>query len=170
MNRTLTIRILLILIATASISFAYQSREQNPDFQRGRAEASADLKNGVYKLRVYADQGRLIVGRDCDYPSRENIYESILRDKYKIDVQNVPIGDIGPWDHDVDNADGYNSVSRVAIKRKFGEEVFIQAERQAQTEFEKKYGENERKCQRSEEEFRQRIRSLPKRQPGNPLA
>jgi len=155
---------LLLLFTGSSMSFAQQKSARSADFERGRADAAADLKNGVYKLNVIQGDRR-IIGPSCDFPSRDDLYESILKEKYKIDVRTVFIADVGNWDADIDYANGYNMVSMAAIKSRYGTEIFTQATEQAAKEFESKYGEKERKCQQWSEEFRKNIMSLPKKQP-----
>jgi len=155
--------IILLALLASSPSLAQRVSNRN-HAEEGRTQAKQDLARGIYKLQIV--QGvRTVIGHDCDSPSREEIYQSILKDKYQIELNVDYIGDVGDWDNEIDFANSYNEVSRPAIQSKFGADVLEKAYQQALNEFQENYAVRDEKCKQSQPNFEKNIRSLPKRQP-----
>ncbi|HKP37831.1 MAG TPA: hypothetical protein VJT71_13320 [Pyrinomonadaceae bacterium] len=134
---------LLFLLGSSSVSFAQRG---NADFDRGRADAAADLNRGIYKVNFFHDDG-VSMRPDCDFPSLDEVYQSILQERYKIEIRSVAVSDPGDLDVIRDYANGYNSVSKPVIKSIYGDAFFVQATGEAKTEFEIRHAAQQRKCQ-----------------------
>jgi len=157
-NRSIKILLtaLLFLLVSSSVALAQRG---NADFDRGRADATADLNRGVYKVNFF--QGfDARMRSDCDCPSLDDIYQSILQERYEIAIRSVAVSD--PEDLNIarDYANGYNSVSKPAIKSIYGDAFFVQVIAEARTEFETRYAAKERKRQAWPEEFQKNVKSL----------
>jgi hypothetical protein len=148
---------LLFLLGSSSVALAQRG---NADFDKGRADAAADLSQGIYMVNFFhGDDARM--GPDCDFPSLDDVYQSILQERYKIEIRSVAVSDPGDLDFIRDYANGYNSVSKPAIKSIYGDAFFVQAIGEAKSEFELKYAAKEHKCRLWGEEFRKNVKSLP---------
>jgi hypothetical protein len=85
---------------------------------RGEAEAQEDVAQGKFKLLRYG----------LPAPWAEE-YFRILNQRYGI--QSVPVAGCVVTDDLVTHANAYNKMSMDAAKRKFGEDIFKRAERDA---------------------------------------
>src|SRR6185503_4298003 len=160
LNRSIKILLtaLLFLLGSSSVSLAQRG---NADFDRGQADAAADLNKGVYKVNFFHGfEARM--RPDCDCPSLDEVYQSILQERYEIAIRSVAVSD--PQDLNIarDYANGYTSVSKPAIKSIYGDAFFVQAIAEAKTEFETRYAAKERKRQAWPEEFQKNGKSLPR--------
>ena len=158
----------LVIILLGSLGTAASFGQQDPRhvvLEKGRAVAGQDIKDGIYKLHV-VDGARAVIGPEfCHFPTQDELYESVLKDQYKIDLIVDYIADVGDWDDVIEFANGYNGISRSAIQSKYGPDIFERAQQRAAHEFETKYRENDRKCKEWHEEVRKMLMSLPKTKP-----
>jgi hypothetical protein len=123
--------------------------------EKGRNEAARDLKQGVFVIKS-SGQARLRIG---GVPSLDDVYESMLWEKYKIRRETV--GSCFLNDDTLRYVAGYNEVSIPAIEEKYGKEIFIKVRKEAETEYELKYAKENREFTRRMIET---LKTLPKRE------
>lgn len=149
MNTLLRSFLTVVLVGT----FAFGTRAQNSttapsaSYLSGRRQAEEDVKRGVYVIRR--------LGLDPPsvgtWPSKTELYRSILTDRYQIRSENwygCIIGEV-----EIDEVKGYNEVSQKAIENRFGEGFLANVEREANAEWELKYGQQH-------QEFYQRLERI----------
>ena len=90
-------------------------------------------------------------------PSVDDVYESMLWERYKI--RHETIGGCLIEDDIVRYAAGYNEVSIAAIEAKYGKEIFTAVRKEAEAEYELKYAKQNREFMRRMTET---LRALPK--------
>lgn len=95
-------------------------RESTPDFEKGQSDARKDASQGIFIIRTNG-------------LSRKGFFRSLLREKYGILTENS-----GCLVNDkiYSYNQGYNEISKVEIKKRFGEDIFDKTEKEA-AEFEK---------------------------------
>jgi hypothetical protein len=111
----------VVVIATALLLWVWSPA---PGLQ-GKLMARIDLARGHYK----------VLGYGYGSPARPE-FARLLGERYGIEYDEIG-GEIVSR-HTVAYADGYNSVSAAAVNRRFGRDVFKEAEEEAQKHWEEK--------------------------------
>jgi hypothetical protein len=155
MMRNLVIVITLALLPlNIPSSFAQEKRARGENYDKGRIEAAENIKKGKYIIKAWG----LSPHKLHPWPSRDEIYFALLKEKYKIAYDWV--GECIVDEETVGYAVGYNEVSKVGIESKYGKDILEEVRKQANDEYESKYGEMEREYNRK---MKEAIESLPKR-------
>lgn len=122
------------------LPFAFSIRAQTTPVPSARYLAAQrageeDAKRGIYLLKRLG----LIPPSVGNRPSKKEFYQSILADRYHI-ITEKSIGCILS-EGEVDEVYGYNAGMRAGIEAVFGEGFFERVEREADAEWEQRYGE-----------------------------
>lgn len=144
------------LILLASSSYAQKLKGRGESYQKGKTEAAQDIKKNVYIVKGWG----LALSNLYPWPSREEVYESILQEKYKITFELV--GGCVVDNETADYVDGYDAVAIAAIESRWGKGLLESVRRQSNAEYEQKYGDKEREYNKN---FVDAIKSLPKKDP-----
>ena len=140
------------IIACTFQSLAQESPSRSQSYEKGRLEATEDVKKGVYVIKIWG----LSEASLQPFPTEAQFYDSILKEKYGIVF--VSVGECLTDDETIENAQGYNSVSQKAIDAKYGAGILEKVRRQAAVDYEAKYGEQQRTFNR---ELERRLKERP---------
>ncbi len=143
----------LIVLITGCASVCAQQSESTPA-ERGRSEAVSDIQNGKFVIKTW---GLSDFGFN-DIPTRSDVYEALLADKFNIRFEWVSGCLID--EETLSYANAHNEVARAAIEAKFGKDILETVREEADREYELKYGEKMREFDRK---FREAIQQLPKK-------
>ncbi len=148
--------ILLALFFLGSVSFllAQNASAHGESYEKGKIEATENLKNDKFVFKAWG----LSSFKLYSWESAEEIYNRILKDKYKITFEWV--GGCMVDEETAEYVEGYNEVIQAGIEAKYGIGILEKVRKQAEEEYEAKYGEKEREFNRK---FREGIQSLPKK-------
>jgi hypothetical protein len=161
-SRTFWIIALLLLIGLAAS--AQEQKSHSKSYEQGKLDARAAVQEGIYVIKTWGLVAPSIGGTVCgSFPSRDNFYESILKEEYGISYE-ASAGCIVSQD-EVDYFTGYNDETRAAVAGKYGSGFLGKVRRQADEKFDHKYGEQEKACQKEQADFLKALKSLPARQP-----
>lgn len=142
------------LLLSCSQVFAQDRNSGDIEDERGRNDATRDLKQGVFVIKGWG----LAHARIGSIPSSVDVYESMLWEKYKI--RHETVGGCLIDDDDVRYVAGYNSVSIPGIEARYGRGILTKVQKEAETEYELKYAEQNREFVRRMIET---LKTLPKR-------
>jgi len=157
MGRSLKIAIALILLSFVSVSHSAQTRiRRSQSHQKGRIEATQDIKHNVYTVKGYG----LPFFNDYSWPSREEIYQSILKEKYNITIKLI--GGCVVDNKTRDYIIGYDDVSIAAIESRWGKGILDSVREQANADYDQKYGDMQREY---DKKLLEGLKSLPKKNP-----
>lgn len=145
--------LILLFLCGASFSLAQETTVYSENYKKGETEAAENLKNEKFILKAWG----LSSTKTYSWESADEIYNRILREKYKITFE--VIGGCMIDEETADYAEGYNKVLQAGIEAKYGTGILEKVRIQAETEYETKYGEKERELNRN---FREGIQALPK--------
>lgn len=112
-----------VLLLSCSQILAQEQSSGEIEYERGRSEASQDLRRGEYVIKSWG-LARASIGT---VPSVDDVYESMLWERYKI--RHETIGGCLIDDDIVRYAAGYNEVSIAAIEAKYGRKYLEQSEK-----------------------------------------
>jgi hypothetical protein len=155
MGKLMTLALLLLFSNT--FCFAQERRVRGERYEEGKAAAAEDVGQGRYVIKVWG----LPSANLYPWPSREDIYQTILKETYKVSLEWV--GGCVVDEVTSDYADGYNEVATAGIKARYGKGVFEKARRRADAEYEKKYGARQRE---QDKKFNEGLMSLPAKPEG----
>jgi hypothetical protein len=148
------ITLALLIFFSNPFSHAQEKGSRGESYEKGKLEAAENIKKEIYVIKVWG----LSESNFHFWPTRGDIYQSILKEKYKISFEWV--GGCMVDEETSDYADGYNEVSEAGIEAKYGKGILEKVRRRAEAEYENKYGEKEREYDRK---FKEGLKSLPKR-------
>ena len=131
-----------VLLLSFSQVFAQDRSSGDIEQERGRNEATRDLKQGVFVIKGWG----LANARIGSIPLSVDVYESMLWEKYKIRYGTV--GGCLVDDDTLRYVAGYNAVSIPAIESKYGTGILIRVRKEAEAEYELKYAEQHRESVR----------------------
>lgn len=148
------ITLALLMVVNNPLAFSQGKKAHGESYEKGRAEAAENIRREVYVIKAWG----LSPSNIHPWPTREDIYQAILKAKYKVSVEWV--GGCVVDEETSDYADGYNEVSLAGIEAEYGKGILGKVRRQAEAEYETRYGGREREYNRK---FGEALRSLPKR-------
>jgi hypothetical protein len=151
MNRlveTCTLSLLIFVSSSASLA-----QERVSYREKGKVEAAENIRKEIYFIKAWG----LSSSNFHTWPTRDDIYESILKDTYQISFQWV--GGCLVDEETSDYVSGYNEVSKAGIEAKYGNGILEKIRQQAEVEYESKYGEKEREL---DKKFREILNALTK--------
>jgi hypothetical protein len=151
-NMVKVITLALLIFFSITFSFAQEKRPRRESYERGKVEAAENIKKEIYIIKAWG----LPPSNFYPWPIREDIYQSILMEKYKISFEWV--GGCMVDEETSDYADGYNEVSLAGIETKYEKGILEKVRQQAEAEYQNKYGEKEREY---DKKFKERLKSLP---------
>ena len=139
MRTMLKIITLALLVAVSTpLSFAQGTKPRGKSYEMGRAAAAEDIKQGIYVIQTAG----MLMPNNYPWPTRGDIYESILKEKYKVSL--VAVAGCTMETEEGEYMDGYNEVARAGIEAEYGKGFWGEVRRQAEAEYEAKYGAKER--------------------------
>ena len=145
---------LALLLLSTPLSFAQEKKVRGESYEKGRIEAAEHIKKGIYIIKAWG----LSPHKLHSWPSRDELYFTLLKDNYKIVYDWV--GECVVDEETVDYAVGYNQVAKAGIESKYGKDILEKVRKQANDEYESKYGEKDREHNKK---MKEAIESLPKR-------
>jgi hypothetical protein len=152
-NMRKVIALTLLVIFSAPLSFAQEKSPRKESYEKGKVEAAENIEKEIYVIKAWGLPSSSIF----PWPTRDEMYQSILKEKYRISFEWV--GGCMVDEETSDYADGYNEVSLAGIEAKYGKGILEKVRQQAETEHESKYGEKEREYSRK---FQEGIKTIPK--------
>jgi hypothetical protein len=108
------ITLALLIFVSTSLSFAQEKSARGESYEKGKVEAAENIKKEIYVMKAWGLPSSSIF----PWPTREEMYESALKEKYKISFEWV--GGCMVDEETFDYADGYNEVSVAGIEAKYG--------------------------------------------------
>ena len=126
------------LLLSCSQVLAQDQSSGDIEHERGRNEASSDVKQGVFVIKAWG----LVRTRIGSIPSNDDVYESMLWEKYKIRYETV--GGCLVDDDTLRYVAGYNAVSIPGIEARYGRGILTKVKKEAEAEYELKYAEQNR--------------------------
>jgi tetratricopeptide (TPR) repeat protein len=132
------ITLALLVVVNAPLSFTQETMPRGESYKKGRAAAAEDIKKGIYVIQTYG----MFLPNNYPWPTRGDIYESILKEKYKVSFARV--AGCTMETEEGEYADGYNEAARAGIEARYGKGIWAKVRRQAEAEYRAKYGEKER--------------------------
>jgi hypothetical protein len=153
-NMMRIITLVLLIVVNSPMSLAQEKKPYGESYERGKVEAADNIEKEIYVIKVWGLPSSTFYA----WPSREDIYQSILKEKYKVSFEWV--GGCLVDEETSDYADGYNIVSLAGIEAKYGKGILAYVRKLAEAEYEIKYGEKEREY---DKRFKAALKSLPKR-------
>jgi tetratricopeptide (TPR) repeat protein len=128
----------LLVVVNAPLLFAQEASPRSESYENGRVAAAEDLKRGMHVIQTAG----MLMPNNYPWPTREDIYESILEEKYQISFMRV--AGCTMETEEAEYMDGYNEASLAGIEAIYGKGIWGKVRRQAGAEYEAKYGEKER--------------------------
>ena len=144
----------LLFLGSVSFSLAQNASVRSESYEKGKIEATENLKNDKFIFKAWG----LSSSKLYSWESAEEIYNRILKEKYKITFEWV--GGCMVDEETAEYVEGYNEVLKVGVEAKYGTGILERVRKQADEEYEIKYGEREREFNRK---FREGLESLPKK-------
>jgi hypothetical protein len=140
MSRRITFAIVLVLstFLCVSNSSAQTIHRRSSDYRKGKIDATQDIKRNIYVVKGYG----LPFFNNYPWPSPEDIYQSILKEKYNITIKLI--GGCVVDDKTRDYIVGYDDVSIAAMESKWGTGLLDTVREQANVEYHEKYGDMQR--------------------------
>ena len=140
MSRRTTFAIVLVSLTflCVSNSSAQTIHRRSNDYRKGKIEATQDIKRNIYIVKGYG----LPFFNDYPWPSPEDIYQAILKEKYNITIKLI--GGCVVDDKTRDYIVGYDDVSIAAMESKWGKGILDAVREQANAEYNQKYGDMQR--------------------------
>lgn len=157
MNHFLRISFIGLLILTNFYFYFSQEKSLSKEsFEKGKTEAQRNIKIAKYVFKVWGLDSSGI------YPwqTAEEIYHSILKNEYKIAFERI--GGCMVDEKTAEYADSYNEVIKAGVEAKFGTGILEKIRKQAEAEYESKYGEKQREFDEKFEEGLKSLKPLPK--------
>ena len=105
-------------VASKDPAMQENKKESKDGIKEGREDALKDIERGVYRLELYGFSGS----------TYKKYYYFILRKKYNIHADMVAGCRVNKYIRD--HAKEYNRVMTMEIKKKFGDEVFKNADKE----------------------------------------
>jgi hypothetical protein len=146
----------LLILISFSFGFSQNKSLSKEAFEKGKAEAAENLKNERYVFKAWG----LTSTNIYSWQSEEEIYNSILKDTYKITFEWI--GGCFVDEETAQYAEAYNEVMKAGIEAKYGIGILEKVKKQAAVEYESKYGEKQREFDKNFEERLKFLESLPK--------
>jgi len=156
-NRFAAIVFLSLLLSGVTTAFAQGRQTLKKSYQTGRNEALTDIAQNKYRLKSWGLSETKLWFEGTSWPTRDEIYQSILKENYSITFDLVAACLIDPATEAY--ARGYNDVANTAIDAKYGKGLLEKVRQLANQEFELKYSAQERARYLK---FQETLRSLPK--------
>ena len=144
----------LFFLGSVSFSLAQNASAHNESYEKGKIEAAENLKNGKFVFKAWG----LSSSKLYSWESAEEIYNRTLKEKYEITFEWV--GGCMVDEETAEYVEGYNEVLKAGVEAKYGTDILERIRKQADEEYEIKYGEREREFNRK---FRKGLESLPKK-------
>jgi hypothetical protein len=126
-------------------------------FEKGKAEAIENIKNEKYVFKAWG----LSSSSFYSWPSAEEIYNSMLKDKYQITFEWI--GGCIVDEETAEYANGFNQMMTAGVETKYGIGILEKVRKQAEAEYESKYGEKQREFDRKFKDGLKSLKPLPKR-------
>jgi hypothetical protein len=142
-----------LLLLSCSQILAQDQSSGDIEEERGRNEASRDMKKGEFVIKSWG-QGPAKLGT---LPSSEHIYHSMLWERYKIQYEQL--GGCFIDDDALRYVAGYNKVSIAGIEARYGKGLLTKVRKEAEAEYELKDAEQDREFMRRMIEA---LKTLPK--------
>jgi hypothetical protein len=138
------------LIFALFSTFAFSTRAQTAPapsarFLAGRQAGEDDAKRGIYIIKRWGLDPPSVGNR----PSKEEFYRSVLADRYQIRSENS-VGCNSSFE-EIDEFEGYNAGVRAVVETIYGNDFFARIEREANAEWESRYGEQDRESHQHSE-------------------
>ena len=164
MKRSQTFWIFPLLLLIGVAGFAQEQKSRNKSYEQGKLDAGAAVQEGIYVIKTWGLVRPSIGGAVCgSFPSRDSFYKLMLKEEYGISYESSAGCIVGQ--DEVDYFTGYNDETRAAVLGKYGLGFFDKARRKADEEFDRKYGEKQKACEKEQADFLKSVKSLPARQP-----
>jgi len=143
-----------LLLLSCSQILAQDQSSGDIEEEKGRNEATRDVKKGEFVIKSWG-LGDTKLGT---LPSSDDIYHSMLWERYKIRYEQV--GGCIINEDTLRYVGGYNKVSIAGMEARYGKGLLTKVRKEAEAEYELKYAEQDREFMRRMIEA---LKTLPKK-------
>ena len=138
----------LFFLGSVSFSLAQKPPVRGESYEKGKLEAAENLKNEKFVLKVWG----LSSSKFYSWESADEIYDRLLKENYEITYEWV--GGCMVDEETAEYVEGYNEIMKAGIEAKYGTGILQKVRKQAEDEYETKYGDRQREFNRKLKEGR----------------